>query len=264
MTSSSSHASDLSALTPELAEIGSLAARIVRACGWTQSMPLSPDDDQPDDAEGKVSLTEALRCAETTAGDGLIAVEIFTARGVGEWFNDEQTTTQADVENALATGRITEHHLQVVLGPAWPQVLNLTRRAASLTAEETERLTVKEAKRLRQVHRHRHKHLGRLRPLVPTDYKAARQLHDLAHEAAGEPEQGPSWTAARLVREAANYAGRGAPATALTNAAIGLATRHAVGHGSYTRDDYDQLTLPWRLAIGSLHPTDPPVTSPPR
>jgi hypothetical protein len=251
-------------LTRELAGIGQVAARIVRACGWSQGLPLTDVDDQPEDHQRTVSLSEALRCAETTAGDGLIAAEVFTAGGHGDRFNDEATTTQSDVENALTHGRITERDLEVVLGPAWAEVIAFVRRVAVLTSTQAERLS--------RLDRQRNEHVCRLRAAGRSEYKHSHHLHELAHAAAGEPEHGPSWTASRLGRAAATYAGHGAPGMAVTDAAIGLATRHAVGRGSYphgldyqpyTRGHYDQLTLTWRLAIGSLHPADPPLTTQP-
>lgn len=40
------------------------------------------------------------------------------------------------------------------------------------------------------------------------------------------------------------------------NAACALAARDLVGRGEFTSEHYDVLTLPWRCAIGPIHPDD--------
>lgn len=44
--------------------------------------------------------------------------------------------------------------------------------------------------------------------------------------------------------------------TAASLAARGLLTRPLIGTASYTQDDYDTLTGPWRRVVGSIHPDD--------
>ena len=110
-------------------------------------------------------------------------------------------------------------------------------------------------------------------------YAARHAASDAARHAASDAALGATWGAARdatwdaalgAARDATLGAARGAARDAASGAAWGAA-RYAARYAArdtaeallvrdrISKEDYDALTLPWRSAIGRIHPDDAEV-----
>ena len=171
------------------------------AHGWTQGY--WTDDD------GRICAHQAIRLCSPKPGDAMLIERVADRQGWGPDWNDDESTTEADVRALLARGvDVTDEMLADTFGPQWRAVVRLVRRAAAtLTADDVVRLD--------------------------TAWDAAR---------------GAAWDAARgaAARNAAWSAGWSAGWSAVGDAALAIATWDlATDDGHFTPADRDLLIEPW-------------------
>ncbi len=220
------------------------AANYITEHGWAQRTLM--------DKRGRVCLTGAMKECSPQPGDWLIVRAVARYRDHGEGWNDEEGRTQEEVTEWLRSAEpITDNVLAEVFGPQWREIVALVRRAAVLPPEEAVAIPVRDAARDTAWHaateaaRDATWHAGH------AAMDAAWHARDAACDAAWHAATDAAWHAGHAARDAA--------CDAATEAARALVVRHLIGHGRFTQECYDELTVPWRKAIGRIHPDDAPV-----
>ena len=111
---------------------GALPLAVLDERGWTQGAR---------ESAGGVCAHQAIRLCVPVPGDAYLIERVARASGHGPDWNDDDATSEADVRAWLAEGiDVTDDDLAEVFGPQWRAVVALVRRAATLTADEAERL----------------------------------------------------------------------------------------------------------------------------
>lgn len=151
---------------------------------------------------------------------------LFAVEPVDPWVPDGTWPSKRACHALRVVEELPAHE---ALGPQGVHVAALIDRARSLTAGEA----------------------GRLGAAWAAALAAARDAWDAAREAVREAEREAAWGAAR---EAVRNAWRAA-FEAEREAARALVVRDLIN-----TDHYDTLTMPWRTAIGPIHPDDPDTT----
>jgi len=113
---------------------GALPLAVLDERGWAQG--------SWEDAAGHVCAHQAIRLCEPIPGDAFLIEQVAQRKwGKGVGWNDDSTTTEADVREWFAAGiDATAADLGEVFGPQWRAVVELVRRAATLTEDEAKRL----------------------------------------------------------------------------------------------------------------------------
>jgi plasmid maintenance system antidote protein VapI len=102
--------------------------------GWTQGSY---------DADAGVCLHGAIRLCQPIPGDAQIIERVAHRQGWGTGWNDSDDTTEQMVRDRLALGiDITDEDLADTFGPQWRAVIHIVRRAAVMTDDEAQRLSV--------------------------------------------------------------------------------------------------------------------------
>ena len=137
----------------------------------------------------------------------------------------DETWSDSQFPNKRCTHSLTvvrELDPWLALGPQGPLLVALVERAGQITADEAQRLAA-----------------------------ARAAAWDAARAAAGAA----AWDAARAAAGDAAWDAARAAAWDAARAAAGLASRDLIGT-TFTQEQYDLLTGPWRKAIGPIHPDD--------
>ncbi|MCC6232831.1 MAG: hypothetical protein IT580_09325, partial [Verrucomicrobiales bacterium] len=167
---------------------------------------------------------------------------------------------------------ITDNVLAEVFGPQWREIVALVRRAAVLTPEEADGVPVRDAAWPTATEAARDAAWHAWHAATNAAWHAWHAAWDAAWHA-GHAATNAAWHAWHAAWDAAWHAGHAATnaawhawhaawhaaCDAATEAARALAVRHLIGHGRFTQEHYDELTMPWRKAIGRIHPDDAPV-----
>jgi len=235
-------------ITTDLRHLPAHAAALIERVGWTQGTER--------DETGRVCLTGALKYCDPQPGDWLIAREVFRTKGRAEGWNDAKGRTRREVLDLLLSTEITDVELALTFGPSWETVVALVRTAATITTQQVLDLGAAWGAAWGAAR-------GAARDAARgaawgAAWGAARgaardAARDAAWDAARDAARGAAWDAAR---DAAWGAARGAARGAAWDAAWGAVTRDLIGQHGYTQAHYDELTRPWREAVGRLHPDD--------
>lgn len=175
-------------------------------------------------SDARTCLHGAIRFCQPVKGDAYLIERVGNRFGFGTSDNDRAAGW--DEIKAKVIPDITDEMLADTFGPQWEPIVNLVRRAATLTADEARRFA----------------------------WDADRGA---AWDAARGAARGAAWDAAM---DAAWGAAWGAAGDAAVGAAVALAVRDLIGQHGFTQDHYDTLTRPWATVIGPAHPDDKPVT----
>ena len=187
---------------------GALPLAVLDERGWTQGAR---------ESAGGVCAHQAIRLCVPVPGDAYLIERVARASGHGPDWNDDDATSEADVRAWLAEGiDVTDDDLAEVFGPQWRAVVALVRRAATLTADEAERLL-----------------------------RAARgAAGGAAWDAAGGAAWGAAWGAAGGAAWVAAWDAAGDAARAVVSWDL------AVDDGPYTTAHRDLLIGPWVEVCG--------------
>jgi len=131
-----------------------------------------------------------------------------------------------------------DQQIQEELGPQWREIQALIQKAESLTDEEIKRVNFEGADLTAEAH------MGSgdsIRALVAIAGLKTDQV---------KPTATLEYPLSKKVR-----CEPFAPAWAI--AALGV--RHLIGVERFTQNHYNTLTMPWRKAIGPIHPDDRPI-----
>jgi hypothetical protein len=181
--------------------------------------------------DAEVCLHGAIRLCQPIPGDAQIIEQVAHRQGWGTGWNDSDDTTEQMVRDRLALGiDITDEDLADTFGPQWRAVVSLVRRAAVMTDDEAQRLSVAE----------------------PVVWSVARSA---------------AWSAARSVaRSAGSRSVARSAAGYSTGYAAGHSAGYAAGHsagyvvtydlatidGPYTIAQRDLLLAPWIEVMGPI------------
>ncbi len=118
---------------------GELPIRVLDEKGWAQ--------DAWTDDDGHVCAHQAIRLCAPVPGDAYLIEQVAECLwGRGPDWNDDADRTEADVRAWLSAGiDVTDADLAEVFGPNWRAVVDVVRKAATLTDEQTERLRAAQA-----------------------------------------------------------------------------------------------------------------------
>jgi len=113
---------------------GALPLAVLDERGWAQR--------SWEDAAGHVCAHQAIRLCVPIPGDAFLIEQVAQRKwGKGVAWNDNGATTEADVREWFAGGiDVTDADLGEVFGPQWRAVVEVVRRAATLTEDEAKRL----------------------------------------------------------------------------------------------------------------------------
>jgi len=200
---------------------GALPLAVLDERGWVQG--------SWEDVAGHVCAHQAIRLCDPIPGDAFLIEQVAQRKwGKGVAWNDDSATTEADVREWLAAGiDVTDADLDEVFGPQWRAVVELVRRAATLTEDEVEWLNAAGA----------------------AAEDAARAA---ARAAAEDAARTAAWDAAEDAAEAAVWgAARAAARGAVWDAAEVVVTWDlATSDGRYTFTHRDLLIAPWVEVCG--------------
>lgn len=98
--------------------------------GWTQEAWTN--------LNGAICAHQAIRLCSPQPGDAYLIEQVAERQGWGTGWNDDRSTTEADVRGLLARGvDITDGGLADTFGPQWRAVVAVVRMAATLTPNES-------------------------------------------------------------------------------------------------------------------------------
>ena len=205
---------------------GELPLAVLDRDGWTQGA-------WGEDG-GPTCLHGAIRRCAPVPGDAYLIEQVERRLGHGPDWNDDKSTTEADVREFLAAGiDITADDLADTFGPQWRAVVSVVRTSAALTPEQAERLAAA---------------LAAARPAA----------WDASWDASWDAAWAAAWDAARdpegATRDAA-WAAEGATRAAAWDAArvaawVVVAWDLADDDGPYTTAHRDLLIGPWKSVFG--------------
>ena len=123
-------------------------------------------------------------------------------------------------------------------GPQGKEVVALVERAKKLSAEDCKKLD------------------SALDSAWASAWDSARTS---AWDSARDSAWASAWTSAWDSASASARTSAWDSAWTSALASAGLVSRDLIGKGKFTQEQYDILTIPWRTAIGPIHPDDAPL-----
>jgi plasmid maintenance system antidote protein VapI len=173
----------------------------------------------------QMCLHGAIRRCQPQPGDAFIVEQVANRLGWGTGWNDADDTTFDDIKARIVAGlEITDTDLADTFGPQWESIVALVRRAATLTADEAQKLS------------------------ATWGAWAASSAWSATYDAARAASA--AWSAARIAWAAS------AAWSAAYDAAWALSLRNLIGQHGFTQEHYNTLTRPWATVIGKVHPDD--------
>jgi hypothetical protein len=96
--------------------------------------------------DGPVCLYGAVRLCAPVAGDAYLIEQVKQRQGHGTSWNDDASTTEADVRAWIAPGiDVTDAELADTYGPQWQAVVALVRTLAAMTPQQVNELAAARA-----------------------------------------------------------------------------------------------------------------------
>lgn len=152
----------------------------------------------------------------------------------GDWLDKEIPIRP--VVRAVLGEQGADIDMEATFGPQWLYVVELVRRAATLSHKESAALY----------------EACQGGDLVASEIVAWRADHAAALDAGADPDD----TALHRAAEAASYVVDEAALEAASAAATALAIHHLIGSAGFTKEHYDSMSNPWRTVIDDIHPDD--------